>query len=61
MDPKRLVYIAVGCICILSGVFANQLRAAKPTQRVPILSGRLFLTVLGVFLILVGLFAPFSS
>ncbi len=62
MDPRRIVYIVVGCLCILIGIIGNQFETTTSPARVisaPI--GRICFGVVGAFLISVGLFARFSD
>ena len=60
MDPKRLVYVVVGCLCIMIAIFAEEFHTTLvPTWMIPHRIGRLCFSIVGIMLILVGLFARF--
>jgi hypothetical protein len=60
-DPRRIVYIVVGCLCILISIIADQFETAtKPARIISNPIGRTCFAVLGAFLIGVGVFASFS-
>jgi hypothetical protein len=62
IDPRRIVYIVVGCLCILISIIADQFETAtKPGRIIANPIGRTCFAVIGAFLIGVGLFASFSA
>ena len=62
MDPRRIVYVVVGCLCILIGIFAEGFHTATlPMRVVSSRIGRFCFYIVGALVIALGLFAEFSN